>query len=269
MDDAQIEISRAKVEQYRRSGYFAFQGAIGPQLLEGLQAACDELVDGMESRIDGGEAPGANRSGRRFLFGGAHGQSPALASFAFGELMERVCRALLGDTAFLWRDLLLAKRDEGTPRFAWHQESGYIAADHPAFVSCLCALDDIDRKNGALYLLPLDRAADLGRVDHLGSGSGYEGEETGVRLDMPAGSVAVFSSMVFHRVGANTTGRLRRTYLLQYSPEPLPGADGGKAGGYAVPFLDGGERLPPPPIEEEDADGEEEDPGGADGDETP
>ena len=267
MDEAQIEISRAQVEQYRQNGYFAFQAAIGPQLLEGLQAACDGLVDEAESRIDEGGPPGANRSGRRFLFGGVHRSNEALASFAFGELMGRVCRALLGDRAFLWRDLLVAKRDEGAPRFAWHQESGYIAAAHPPFVNCLCALDDIDRKNGALYLLPLDRAADLGRVDHLGSGRGYEGDETGVRLDMPAGSVAVFSSMVFHRVGANTTGHLRRTFLLQYASEPLPGADGSEAGGYAVPFLDEGERLPPPPLEEEggeeeeteEGDGEEED----------
>ena len=41
----------------------------------------------------------------------------------------------------------------------------------------------------------------------------------GFGLNVPAGSVAVFSSNCFHRSGANTTQKMRRVYLAQYSAE--------------------------------------------------
>jgi hypothetical protein len=262
MDDAQIQISAAKADQFREAGYFAFQGAIAPEQLQALQQESDGLLGALDEEMEqSGGTAGVNRGDRRYFVGGPHRQSPIMSAFAFGELMARICRALLGDSAFLWRDLLVAKRDEGTPRLAWHQESGYVAGDHAPFVNCLCVLDDIDRKSGAFYLLPLDRAAELGRVDHLSESEvGYAGDETGVRLDMPAGSVAVFSSMVFHRVGANTTGNLRRTYLLQYSAAPLPGAGGDEINGYALPFLVDGERQAPPPLDQPVAAESEDDP---------
>ena len=43
----------------------------------------------------------------------------------------------------------------------------------------------------------------------------------------------------FHRSRPNTTGRMRRVYLTQYSAEPILGADGG-LWSQAVPFLRGG-----------------------------
>ena len=45
---------------------------------------------------------------------------------------------------------------------------------------------------------------------------GYFGKEIGTPVVCPAGSIAVFSSLVFHRSGANTSGGERRAYLAQY-----------------------------------------------------
>jgi ectoine hydroxylase-related dioxygenase (phytanoyl-CoA dioxygenase family) len=45
-------------------------------------------------------------------------------------------------------------------------------------------------------------------------------------VNVPAGSIACFSSTLFHRSGANTTDRMRRVYLAQYSAEPILNEDG-------------------------------------------
>ena len=37
----------------------------------------------------------------------------------------------------------------------------------------------------------------------------------------PAGSIACFSSTLFHRSGPNTTDRIRRVYVAQYAAEPI------------------------------------------------
>jgi ectoine hydroxylase-related dioxygenase (phytanoyl-CoA dioxygenase family) len=38
-------------------------------------------------------------------------------------------------------------------------------------------------------------------------------------LPLAAGSIAVFSSLTPHRTGPNRTGRVRKSYILQYAPE--------------------------------------------------
>jgi ectoine hydroxylase-related dioxygenase (phytanoyl-CoA dioxygenase family) len=66
---------------------------------------------------------------------------------------------------------------------------------------------------------------------------GYFGKERGVPVICPAGSIAVFSSLTFHSSGANTTNKMRRVYLAQYSGEVVMSADGQKQWGDAEPFL--------------------------------
>jgi ectoine hydroxylase-related dioxygenase (phytanoyl-CoA dioxygenase family) len=55
-----------------------------------------------------------------------------------------------------------------------------------------------------------------------------------------AGSIVCFSSTVFHRSGPNTTDRLRRVYVAQYSPEPILNDDGDGPRHQAVPVLRAG-----------------------------
>ena len=63
---------------------------------------------------------------------------------------------------------------------------------------------------------------------------------------MPAGSVVAFSSRTFHRSGPNTTDRVRRVYLAQYSAEPIMNRAGDDYWNQAIPLLLNGERQPAP-----------------------
>ena len=71
---------------------------------------------------------------------------------------------------------------------------------------------------------------------------GYFGTETGVPVVAPAGSIAVFSSVSFHRSGPNQTTAMRRAYSIQFAPETVYDADGSLKG-LDVPFLSGGKRV--------------------------
>jgi len=62
---------------------------------------------------------------------------------------------------------------------------------------------------------------------------------------VPAGSVVVFSSRVFHRSGPNTTNQMRRSYLAQYSAEPIMKKDGSGVWAQAVPVVVNGQRVAP------------------------
>ena len=125
--------------------------------------------------------------------------------------------------------------------FSWHQDSGYIGHDHPPYLTCWCTLDDVTEENGTVYLLPYSRAGGRDLVPHIKDPAtndkvGYFGDDPGIPLILPAGSIACFSSTVFHRSGFNTTDKMRRIYLAQYSAEPLLKADGSGPWNLAEPF---------------------------------
>ena len=64
-------------------------------------------------------------------------------------------------------------------------------------------------ENGTVYMLPYDRAGGKTVAKHqheTGSNDlvGYFGDDPGVPINCPAGSIAVFSSVCFHRSNPNT-----------------------------------------------------------------
>jgi ectoine hydroxylase-related dioxygenase (phytanoyl-CoA dioxygenase family) len=76
---------------------------------------------------------------------------------------------------------------------------------------------------------------------------GYHGAEPGIPVIVPAGSIAVFSSRTFHRSGPNTSDKMRRSYLAQYSAEPILNKEGTAVRTLAVPFLKAGQPVRPSP----------------------
>ena len=104
----------------------------------------------------------------------------------------------------------------------------------------------MDEANGTVYLLPHSRGGTSHTIfDHnqeAGTNDlvGYTGDDPGIPVVVPAGSVVAFTSYNFHRSGPNTTPKMRRVYLPQYSAEPIR-AGGGGLWAMAVPFVKDGE----------------------------
>ena len=74
---------------------------------------------------------------------------------------------------------------------------------------------------------------------------GYQGDHPGIPALVPAGSIVVFSSRTFHRSGPNTTSKIRRCYLAQYSAEPIMNREGTGLWGQALPILQDGQLCRP------------------------
>ena len=72
---------------------------------------------------------------------------------------------------------------------------------------------------------------------------GYFGVDPGDPVIVPAGSIACFSSTLFHRSGPNTTDHVRRVYLAQYSTEPILDDSRTAPRHLAEPFVVKGERA--------------------------
>ena len=222
----------AASRQFREEGSFILERAVPESDLEALRSECQRFIDERDREMDrlGVDTIDLDHRGSRY-FVHAYGKSPAVERFLRSELMKEVATTALGDTVYLFNEQYVVKAAERGMKFGWHQDSGFIPYTHRPYLTCWIPLDDVDEANGTVYLLPFSRAGTREVVEHVPDEEtndliGYFGDDPGDPVTVPAGSIAGFSSTLFHRSGANTTDRVRRVYLAQYSTEPILDKDG-------------------------------------------
>jgi len=249
-------VSEQQVEQFQREGYFILESAIPEHIVDALRSECMRFVEARDREMEakGIVSDHITHYKKRYFIHGRDADSPIMTKFLFSDLMAEICRATLGETAYLFHEQYVVKAADTDSKFAWHQDSGYVGHYHRAYLSCWCALDDMSIENGTVFILPYSRdgrpsSDDI--IDHTveertNDKVGYKGDDPGIPAIVPAGSIVVFSSRTFHRSGPNLTDQYRRCYLAQYSAEPIMNRDGTKLWGRAEPVLQNGERVGPP-----------------------
>ena len=244
---AAMKITPEQRRQYRDDGYFILERVIPDEHLEMLRRELGDAIAAVHRKMDEQRTDvlGINHRNKRY-FVTLFRETGKLRGFLFSDYMEQIVRATIGDDAWLFCEQYVVKAAEIGMQFAWHQDSGYVRAPHKPYVSCWCALDDMTEANGTIYVLPYSRAGTTSKIEHVKDEKtndlvGYHGDDPGIPVIVPAGSIAVFSSTCFHRSGVNTSPKQRRVYLAQYSPEPI--LRDGKPAILAEPFLKDGQRI--------------------------
>jgi ectoine hydroxylase-related dioxygenase (phytanoyl-CoA dioxygenase family) len=182
-------------------------------------AACDDIVGHVERAAfelalgDAGDGP---LSYRPMM----HLASPELTAAATDRRWAPIVLPLLGtgDARLYWEQAV-AKPPQARTELPWHQDNGYTPLDPEEYVTCWLALDDADVDNGCLWVIPGSHRH--GTVRHRnGAGPfrvGHDGPAAdGVPVPVRRGSVLVFSSLLLHRSGPNTTDRPRRAWIIQF-----------------------------------------------------
>jgi len=238
--------------QYQEEGYLILKKVIPEELLIILREECSYFLGYADAELDSADKKtrGLNHRGSRYFISNRYRFSGRLWQFIFSQLMAELTYNILGEKVFLFNEQWVVKGPEKGMKFGWHQDSGYVkhgetSGHHKPYLTCWCPLDDVNEENGTVYLLPHSRGGTKECVfDHVredGSNDliGYEGDDPGIPIVVPAGSIVAFSSYNFHRSGANTTPNMRRVYLPQYSAEPILNTAGERRG-LAVPFIENG-----------------------------
>ncbi|MGH8175627.1 MAG: phytanoyl-CoA dioxygenase family protein [Steroidobacter sp.] len=235
--------------QFETSGYFLLERALSAEQLKVMRDVCAHGIERIHARMDaeGVDTIDISHRNTRYFVSEMFRESEALRDIVLGDLFADICRATIGGTAFLFLEQFVVKAAEQGLKFGWHQDSGYLPLKHKPYVTCWAALDDVNEQNGAIAVLPYERAGTRTRIEHWrepGTNDmiGYSGEDPGIVVSAPAGSVIVFSSTLLHRSGANTTATPRRAWIAQYSPDPILYEDG-RPRRNAVPFLADGGKL--------------------------
>jgi ectoine hydroxylase-related dioxygenase (phytanoyl-CoA dioxygenase family) len=243
-----FEITAEHQQQFRERGFFVLENVIPEQHLDLLRRELTTAMEQIHREMDEkkNDILGINHRNKRY-FVTLFRETGKLGEFLFSDYIADICRATLGETAWLFCEQYVVKAAEIGMHFAWHQDSGYVRVPHKPYLSCWCALDDMTEENGTVYMLPYSRAGTKSRLEHVKDEKtndlvGYHGDDPGEPVICPAGSIAVFSSTCFHRSGVNRSPKPRRVYLAQYSAEPIFNVEG-KPCILAEPFLKDGQRV--------------------------
>ena len=203
----------ADLDQFREVGYFVARDLYAP-------AECDAALEHIEQaafELALGDAQDGPLSYRPMM----HLTSPELTAVATDPRWAPIVLPLLGtgDARLYWEQAV-AKPPQARTELPWHQDNGYTPLVPEEYVTCWLALDDADERNGCLWVIPGSHHDGTHR--HVNDGAspfrvGYGGPATdGVPVPVAKGSVLVFSSLLMHRSGPNTTDRFRRAWIIQF-----------------------------------------------------
>jgi ectoine hydroxylase-related dioxygenase (phytanoyl-CoA dioxygenase family) len=243
------QITTEHVRRFRDEGFFVLESVLPQTELELLRSECQRFIDERDREMDrlGVDKLDLDHRGSRY-FVHTYGKSLDIERFLRSDFMVEIARAALGDTVYLFNEQYVVKAAEHGMTFSWHQDSGFVEYEHRPYLTCWIALDDVTEANGTVYLLPYSRAGTRNVVAHVRDEEtndlvGYFGDDPGDPVIVPAGSIACFSTTVFHRSGPNTTDRKRRVYVAQYTAEPLLSEDRSRPRMLAQPLLVDGKRV--------------------------
>ncbi|HUD90491.1 phytanoyl-CoA dioxygenase family protein [Sphingobium sp.] len=241
----------AQSSSFHEQGYAVFDRVLRGPLLDLLQDQCAAFVAREDARMDvaGTDRLGLSHRGARYFANECQREQPALRTMLFAPVMADICRATLGADAYFFMDQYVVKGPEQGMAFSWHQDSGYVAgnggpADHPPYLTCWCTLDDATVKNGTVRVVPGSHRRGLIAHERQEATAdlGVAVPEDGQAIEVAAGSIVAFSSLLLHATGTNLSDHPRRVYLAQYTPRPLLNADGHLRRN-AIAFLRNGEQV--------------------------
>ena len=203
-------ITSEQERAFRKEGFFHLGPIFSDTELEEIRKEYDRCLTRPMQLAERDKSP--------FLYGPLlQLQSPVLRRYATSPSLAAVAVDLLGPDIRLYWDQGVFKPVGAESDVPWHQDNGYTPVEPEEYVTFTVAIDATSRDNGCLWIQPGSHLR--GVRPHAPDGPfffrGEAGEDPGVPCEQPEGDVLAFSSLTMHRSGPNTSGRPRRSWIIQ------------------------------------------------------
>ncbi len=150
--------------------------------------------------------------------------SESIRRFVTGGPQVPLAAQLVGAlNVAIWFTQFVTKLNDGATgksEFPWHQDNGYAAVEPATNVTTWVALDDVDERNGCVWIMP--RSHRKGLLDHKTKSADswhptlpVEGD--GVPAILKAGEAVAFTGLTLHRSKLNHTPHARRAFFMEYA----------------------------------------------------
>jgi ectoine hydroxylase-related dioxygenase (phytanoyl-CoA dioxygenase family) len=154
-----------------------------------------------------------------------HHKAPSIRHYYFEGPMVEVAEELIGPNIKGATSQLTFKLIGNTKPFGWHQDNGYGELEPYNALTALTALDDTDRGNGCLWLIPGSHKQGQIRVEQTPEQKQRNTEivvkaddSKAVPMEMKAGDALIFGCWMLHKSDGNfSKDRDRRILFLRYA----------------------------------------------------
>jgi len=240
-------ITDSLIEEFREVGYFVTPPIFSRAQLDAVAAEFDRLWNEYIRQAEAqGDAKQIGIARDRPFIGQIHTRSALCAEFVKSSIYLEACARLIGPDADLYYNQAVIKPPERGRHFGWHQDSGYTTTEPLEYVTCWTAISRSFIENGCIWVLPGSHRQ--GVLPHAyneqerSTDAPVEDESGAIPVEMEAGQVAIFSSLLLHKSGPNTSGEIRHGFVPQYHHPGAILVSSGKPWGDQYPVLRGGRR---------------------------
>lgn len=207
-------LTTEQVKFYQDNGYLVVENLFDQAAIEQARAVIGEVLDA------GGNAemePGDDNTPRRIW-------SPTKKHQHFQDMSEApqvldVIEDLIGEDILFHYSKLNMKGPKVGSVVKWHQDFSYYPHTNSDLLTALIFIDDADKGNGCLKVVPASHKKGLQNHDLDGFFRGILAnveEDKAVYLEAKAGSVVFLHALTFHSSEVNQSDRPRRTFLPAY-----------------------------------------------------
>jgi len=221
-------------QHYRDEGYLVFPGLIHGESLTHFNHVLDTLVHRAKSiyasqdhfmlQPDGEGKPIPGRLQR--VQGLCIVESRILALAREPSIVERVA-SLIGPQLHMFGSKFFPMLPQGSTSTGWHQDNYYFGTNSDRVVSCCIYLEDTNRTNACLRLLPKSHLTGA-LVEHSSGQATFSNgnwaqvdESQAVDVECPGGTVVLFSANLLHGATTNSSDRSRYSTAWHYIPADL------------------------------------------------
>lgn len=213
-------LSEEELDSFKKNGYLILKGMITEAGLAKARKECMEAWDKEKESFDPSKTWLQNS-----LLVNIHHQSAAVRDYYFEGPLVNIASQLIGPNIKGATSQLTFKMRGNTKPFGWHQDNGYGELEPYNALTTLTALDDTDRGNGCLWLIPGSHQQGQIKVvqdeeqKKKGAEIIVEADDTlAIPMEMKAGDSLIFSCWMLHKSDGNySEDRDRRILFLRYA----------------------------------------------------
>ncbi|SDS18519.1 phytanoyl-CoA dioxygenase family protein [Opitutus sp. GAS368] len=208
------KLNETQLRQFRDEGYVILGRVLSDEQLEGLR--------GEEARFRANAQVGKDQKNQTLFFSQVGPYSQIVRQVGLEGAHLDALEQLIGPNLMLWYTQFVTKMpdgESGKSEFPWHQDNGYISIEPANNVTVWIALDDVDTRNGCVWVDPKSHLQGLLPHKKKSADSWFleiKVAGDGVPAVLKAGEAVAFTGLTLHRSKLNHTDRPRRAFFFEY-----------------------------------------------------
>jgi ectoine hydroxylase-related dioxygenase (phytanoyl-CoA dioxygenase family) len=213
-------LAAADLASFSENGYLIIRNIITQKGLQRMRDECMQAWHAEKESFDPSRTWLQNS-----LLVNIHHSAKSVRDYYFEGPLVEIASQLIGPNIKGATSQLTFKMRGNTKPFGWHQDNGYGELEPYNALTTLTALDDTDRGNGCLWLIPGSHKKGQVRVEQTEEQKLKKAEiivpaddSKSIPVEMKAGDALIFSCWMLHKSDGNySADRDRRILFLRYA----------------------------------------------------